>query len=115
MKIKSITLSVVAATVLAGAGIAPALAQGVRTPHIDNQQENIHARIEQGVRRGAITQQEARRLYQRERSLDLRAARAKSDGRVSANERAALQRDLASLRADVDRKLMNRQTVHPRS
>ncbi len=113
MKIKSLALSLVAATLLAGAGIAPAMAQGMRTPGIDNRQDNLHARIQQGVRSGDITQREASRLYQRERRIRQNEVHAKSDGSVSRSERAALNRDLSALRADVDRKLTNNRTARP--
>ena len=113
MKIKSLALSFVAATLLAGAGIAPVMAQGMRTPGVDNRQDNLHDRIRQGVRSGAITQREAGRLYQRERQIAQNEVRAKSDGSVSSRERAALNRDLNALRADVDRKLTNDRTARP--
>ena len=114
MNIKSLTLSLFTATLLAGAGIAPAMAQGVGTPGINNQQYNIHARIEQGIRAGYITQREARQLYQRERQINRQEARAKADGRVTANERSALRRDVSALRAEVERKMANRRTAQTR-
>lgn len=114
MKIKSLTLSLFTAALLAGAGIAPAMAQGAGTPGINNQQNNIHARIEQGVRAGHITQREARQLYQRERQINRQEVRAKADGRVSASERTALRREVAALRAEVERKMANRRTAQAR-
>ena len=114
MNIKSLTLSLFTATLLAGAAIAPAMAQGVSTPGINNQQNNIHARIEQGIRMGYITKREASQLYQRERQINRQEVRAKADGRVSASERNALRRDVAALRSEVERKMANRQTAQAR-
>jgi hypothetical protein len=114
MNFKSVTLSLFTAVLLAGAGMAPAMAQGAGTPGIDNQQYNIHARINQGVRQGHITQREASRLYKRENEIARREARAKANGRVSASERSALRRDVAALRAEVERKMTNRQTAQRR-
>jgi hypothetical protein len=111
MNMKAISLTLLTSVLLAGAGIAPAMAQNIRTPSVDRQQANIHVRIDQGVRQGYITQREARQLYQRERQLNQREARIKADGRVSPRERTALQRDVASLRAEVERKMSNRRTV----
>ena len=113
MKIKSFALSLVAATLLAGAGIAPVMAQGMHTPGIDNRQDNLRARIQQGVRSGQITQREASRLYQRQRRIAQHEVQAKSDGTVTRRERAELNRELTALRADVDRKLMNDRTARP--
>jgi hypothetical protein len=114
MNIKSITLSLFTVALLASAGMTPAIAQGVGTQGINNQQYNIHARINQGVRLGYITQREASKLYQREVEINRREARAKANGMVSASERSALKRDVAALRAEVERKMTNRTTTHPR-
>jgi chromosome segregation ATPase len=111
MNMKSFALSLLTSVLLASAGIAPAMALNTRTPNVDRQQASIHARIGQGARQGYITQREARQLYQRERQLNQREARIKADGRVSPSERSDLQRDVASLRAEVERKMSNRRTV----
>ena len=113
MKIKSFALSLVAATLLAGAGIAPVMAQGTYTPGIDNRQDNLRSRIQQGVRSGQITQREASRLYQRQRRIAQHEVHAKSDGSVSRRERSKLNRELSALRADVDQKLTNDRSARP--
>jgi hypothetical protein len=112
MKMKSITLSLLAAALLAGVTALPAMAQGVATPGIDRQQQEIRARIQQCIASGRITQAEAQELFQRERDIQFREIRFKNDGRTTPQERDALQRDLNNMRADVDRKLSNNRTTN---
>lgn len=107
MKTKSISLSLLAAVLLAGFSAAPAMAQGTNTPSINHAQEEIHARIQQGIASGRITRAEAQRLHQRERDFQRREARFKSDGVVTRAERQQLRKDLDALERDVDRMLHN--------
>src|SRR6476661_5628366 len=107
MKSKSITLPLIAAAMFACAGIAPAMAQHINTPGIDNAQQDIHGRIEQGIASGRITRNEAQGLFQRERDIQIREMRMKSDGHASPQERRELRQDLDSLRAEVEAKIAN--------
>lgn len=107
MKTRSITLSLIAAATIAGFGVAPAMAQHAHTPGIDNAQQDIHVRIQQGIASGQITRDEARDLFQREREIQLREARMKSDGRAAPHERRQLRHDLDDLRAEVEGKIAN--------
>src|SRR5258706_319828 len=107
MKTKSMTLSLLIAALLAGFSAAPVMAQGIYTPGIDHAQQEIHARIQQGIESGQITQQEAQELRQRERSIQFREIRFKNDGRASPQEREQLRQDIEALRADVEYKLAN--------
>jgi hypothetical protein len=107
MKTKSIALSFVASALFAGIGIAPAIAQNANTPGIDRAQDNIHARIQQGIASGHITQQEAQVLYQREREIQMRESRIKRDGSATPQERQQLRQDLEDMRAEVERKISN--------
>lgn len=84
-----------------------ALAERISSYSIDQQQRDIHARIQQGIDSGLITQDEAQKLSKREREIAFREARIKNDNAVSPQERDRLQRDLNALRADVERKLEN--------
>ena len=77
----------VAFTVIA---TAPAFAG---TPHLDAREANQRAHIHQGVKSGELTRPEARRLRTGEARLHYNEARAKSDGVVTAAERARLQRE----------------------
>ncbi|MDB5841213.1 MAG: hypothetical protein JWQ23_3165 [Herminiimonas sp.] len=107
MKTKSLTLSLLVCALIGGIGAAPAMAQNANTPNIDRVQEEIRARIQQGVASGHITQQEAQTLYQREREIQFRELRMKADGSASPQERQALRQDLDAMRAEVERKMTN--------
>ena len=71
---------------------ASAFAQ-TATPRLDKREANQERRIEQGVKSGKLTPQEAARLEKREGRLEKHEAAAKSDGKVTPAERARLQRE----------------------
>lgn len=109
MKTRSLALSLFAAAAFAGACSAPAMAQNTNTPGIDAMQQQIRARIQQGIASGQITQQEAQALYQREREIQFREIRLKRDGDASPEDRRQLRQELDDMRADVESKISNRQ------
>jgi hypothetical protein len=114
MKSKLLISALMASACFGGVGIvAPALAQNTTTPMIDRAQEEIGARIEQGVESGRITRAEAQELYQRERAIRERENRYKADGYASAEERQLLRQDLEALRADVERAIVNPRVAAP--
>lgn len=115
MNTKSIMLSLVASTMFAYVGIAPAMAQNSNTPGIDHAQQQIRVRIQQGIASGQITPQEAQVLSQREREIQFREIRMKREGAATYQERRQLQQDLDGMRAEVEIKLANRQVVASRS
>ncbi|HEY6772852.1 MAG TPA: hypothetical protein VI140_02660 [Oxalicibacterium sp.] len=82
-------------------------AENVRSYGIDQQQQDIHARIEQGIAYGLITQDEADELSRRESSIQQRAAGFRRDGTLTPQERDQLRRDLDALHAGVERSLRN--------
>ena len=102
MKSKLIMGSVLLA-MFAGAGIGPAMAQNTNTPTIDRSQQEIGARIQQGLASGRITPSEAQQLYRREREIQMRENRYKADGAASQQERQQLRQELDGLRAEVER------------
>ncbi len=77
------------------------------TPGIDNRQNNISQRIDEGVRSGRITQREARRLQSRERQIARHEAAYKRDGVVTSQERRQLRDELARLNAELERMMRN--------
>ena len=87
------------------------MAQGTNTPRVDQAQQAISARIQQGLASGHITPSEARELYRRDRDIEIRESRFKSDGTVTAQERQQLRADLDRLNADVERAIANRSVV----
>ena len=111
MKSKLFTASLLASAMFVSLGLSPAMAQGTSTPRIDQAQQAISARIQQGLASGHITPSEARELYRRERDIDSRESRFKSDGTATAQERQQLRADLDRLNADVERAIANRSVV----
>jgi len=88
MKIKILGGLLVAA--LATASIADAQ---THTPVINQRERNQEHRINQGVRSGELTRNEAHHLRNDERHIRNTERRAKADGYVSRNERAHLRRE----------------------
>jgi ElaB/YqjD/DUF883 family membrane-anchored ribosome-binding protein len=77
------------------------------TPGIDQAQDSIGDRIDEGVRAGRITEREARRLHRREREIARHEAAFKSDGVVTPQERRQLRNEVTALRDEVERMLRN--------
>ena len=90
-----------------GLAYTPAMAQGTNTPVVDQAQQAIAARIQQGMSSGHITPSEARELYRRDREIQMRENNMKSDGRATAQERQQLRGDLDALAAEVERMIAN--------
>lgn len=111
MKSKIFTASLVACALFASLGATPVLAQGTNTPAIDRAQATISSRIQQGMASGHITPSEARELYRRDRDIDQREARFKSNGSATPQERQLLRVDLDNLGAEVERMINNRDMV----
>jgi hypothetical protein len=111
MKSKLFTASLLASALFVGLGFSPVMAQGTNTPRVDQAQQAISARIQQGLTSGHITPSEARELYRRDRDIEIRESRFKSDGTVTAQERQQLRADLDRLNADVERAIANRSVV----
>ncbi|MGV8891469.1 MAG: hypothetical protein ACOH2K_00675 [Burkholderiaceae bacterium] len=107
MKSKLVAGSLLVSALFAGIGISPAMAQGTNTPQINQAQQEIGAGIQQGLASGRITPSEAQYLYRREREIQIRENRFKSNGSASQHERQQLRQDLDSLRAEVEFKLAN--------
>lgn len=63
------------------------------TPGLDQREHHQAQRIRQGVQSGELTRPETRRLVRGEARLQRNEARAKSDGVVTARERARLQQE----------------------
>jgi len=63
------------------------------TPRVTKRQVNQQERISNGVKSGALTPREARRLERQEGKIAIDKAKAKSDGVVTPQERAKLTRE----------------------
>jgi membrane protein implicated in regulation of membrane protease activity len=66
----------------------------VATPRVERREARQEARIGQGIRSGELTRGEAMRLERGQARVDRLEWRARSDGRVSAWERARMHRAL---------------------
>lgn len=113
MKSKFLTASLLASALFAGLGMSPAMAQGTNTPRIDQAQQAISARIQQGMASGHITPSEARALFRRDREISIRENQYKANGSASPQERQQLRAELDALNADVERMMANRDFVRP--
>ncbi len=113
MKSKLFTASLLASALFAGLGVSPVMAQGTSTPGVDRSQQEISARIQQGMASGHITPSEAQALLRRDREIEIRESRFKSDGAATPQERQQLRQDLEGLRVEVERLIANRDVVRP--
>lgn len=77
------------------------------TTGIDNRQQNISQRIDEGVRSGRITQREARRLHRSEREIARHEVAYKRDGVVTPQERRQLREELVRLNDEVNWMMRN--------
>jgi ElaB/YqjD/DUF883 family membrane-anchored ribosome-binding protein len=107
MTSKLLTASLLASALLAGLGMSPAMAQGTNTPRIDQAQQAISARIQQGLASGHITPSEAQALYRRDSEIQNRENIYKSNGNATPQERQQLRADLGALSAEVERMMAN--------
>jgi len=84
-------------TLLAGLGLAVSIAMvgaaSAGTPRLDRREAHQAGRIYNGVASGELTRHETRRLAAGQVHLRRAEARAKSDGAVTARERARLQNE----------------------
>jgi hypothetical protein len=73
----------------------------VRDPAVNARQHNQHERIAQGVRSGALTQDEAKALRTEQRSIRQEERQYKSDGILARDERRDLHQDLRAASRDI--------------
>src|SRR4030095_5742922 len=87
---------------------ATALAQ--TTPSVDRREHRQQKRIRHGVKSGSLTKREAYKLERQQAKTRALEAKAKSDGRVTARERARLQRHENRTSRHIYRQKHDRQT-----
>lgn len=75
-----------------GSSVFARSAPGQQTPGVDRRERRQSRRIKQGVRSGSLTRREARNIAAQQARIRRHERRAKSDGVVTARERASLQR-----------------------
>lgn len=81
-----------AAAIACAALTLPALAQTTSTPRIDQRQANQERRIEQGEKSGQLNKREARRLERGQAHVQKMENKAVADGKVTAKERAKIEK-----------------------
>jgi len=85
-------IALAAAALISVSGVLASTASA-DTPVLDQRQQNQAQRIGQGVRSGELTRPETRRLVRGQRELRQDERMARSDGVVTARERAMLGRE----------------------
>ncbi len=85
-------IALTAAALISVSGVLATTASA-STPVLDQRQQSQAQRIRQGVRSGELTRPETRRLARGQRELRQDERMAKSDGVVTARERARLDRE----------------------
>ena len=85
-------IAIAAAALISVSGVLATNA-AAGTPRLDQRQQHQAERIRQGVRSGELTRPETRRLVHGQRELRQDERIAKSDGVVTARERARLQHE----------------------
>ena len=89
---KSIVMAAVAAAVMSGFA-APGFAAGTRDPGVNARQANQRERIQQGVKSGELTRRETRKVAEEQRDVRQLERAYKSDGTLTAAERADLHHE----------------------
>jgi len=89
-----IVTGAIPATGLAAAKKAAQAPARVKTPAVNERQHNQQERIRQGIKSGELTRREAARLEAQEARIRVNERFAKADGKVTAAERARLEKEL---------------------
>ena len=117
MKIQTLIAAValtVGASAFAQAPAAPVAPKDpLATPRIDQRQVNQEKRIDQGIKSGALTPQEAGKLEKREAKIESDKIAAKADGKVTKAERRKLNREEHHASRAIHRQKHDRQTAAP--
>jgi Ni/Co efflux regulator RcnB len=92
--------SYVSVVLLSALLTAPAFA-GTRDPGVNHRQARQHGRIEQGVRSGQLTRDEAKSLRAEERAIRKEERQFKADGKLTPAERKQLHKDLNQASKDI--------------
>ena len=90
------TVSTLALGLLLSAALTPAVfaRDGTRDPGVNARQHHQHDRIQQGVRSGELSREEAQTLRGEQRDIRREERRDKADGVLTGRERRELHREL---------------------
>jgi hypothetical protein len=89
---KSIVMAALAAVLMSGYA-ADGFANGTRDPGVNQRQSNQRERIVNGVRSGELTRREVRKVAEDQRDIRQLERAYKSDGKLTARERADLHHE----------------------
>jgi hypothetical protein len=89
---KSIVMAAVAAALMSGFA-AEGFAAGTRDPGVNARQASQRARVQQGVKSGELTRRETRKVVEEQRDVRQLERAYKSDGTLTARERADLHHE----------------------
>jgi len=91
----------VCAAMVPATGIAAENKKPMKSPAINEREHNQQSRIRQGVRSGELTRKETARLEAEEARIRLNERLAKSDGKLTPEERARLENELNKTSHDI--------------
>lgn len=90
---KSIMTVAALTAVLCGFAMESQAGPGTRDPRVNARQHHQHERIAQGVRSGELTRRETRKVVEQQRDIRQLERAYKSDGKLTARERADLHHE----------------------
>jgi hypothetical protein len=90
---KEIITTILTGSIAFMLAVAPAFAASTDDPGIQKREANQERRIDQGVKSGQLTPQEAGKLEAREAKIKQDEERMKSDGKLTKKERAKLTKE----------------------
>jgi len=93
MKIKNLLIAGLMISLFCLSASAQEQQQPVRTPRVTHRQINQQSRIKQGVRSGELTKGETVRLEKEQGKIRGEKMQAKSDGKVTPQERQEIRHD----------------------
>lgn len=91
---------------------APAVMADISTPRIDQREDKQQDRIQQGIRSGELTPQEAHRLGAQQYHINRLEQAAKADGVVTPGERRRLMHQQNMANRNISRAKNNRHDMH---
>lgn len=91
---------------------APAVMADANTPRIDQREDKQQDRIQQGIRSGELTPQEAHRLGAQQYHINRLEQAAKADGVVTPGERRRLMHQQNMANRNISRAKNNRYDMH---
>ena len=110
MRIQKTLCAAVFAIVLCAPPLVPSLPAQDKTPVIKEREHKQNARIKEGVENGELNRREARRLHREQAKIHAEERAAKSDGQVTAAERAKIQHDQNKASRHIAKQKHDRQT-----